>query len=121
MFGWFSSNATQTALSERVHIVTPKTIMQWLGADECVIVDVREPGEYAAGHIPGATLVSLGGFDPEAVPLVPGKKLVFHCQSGNRCGMAATRMVEAGYAGEIYRMEGGLMYWRQQGGSITLD
>lgn len=121
MFGWFSSNATQTALSERVHTVTPKTIMQWLDADECVIVDVREPGEYAAGHIPGATLVSLGTLTPERIPAAPGKKLVFHCQSGSRCGMAAARMIEAGHTGDIYRMEGGLMYWRQQGGQITRD
>lgn len=121
MFGWFSSNATQTALSERVHIVTPKTIMQWLDADDCVIVDVREPGEYAAGHIPGATLLSLSRFTADSVPAIPGKKLVLHCQSGSRCGMAAARMIEAGHTGDIYRMEGGLMYWRQQGGQIILD
>lgn len=120
MFGWFSSRDTQTALAERVRIVTPKTIMQWMEQDECILVDVRERGEYAAGHIPEATLVPLSSFNPDLVPLEPGKKLVFHCQSGNRCGMAAARMVDAGYAGDIFRMEGGLQYWRQQGGIISV-
>lgn len=118
MFGWFNDSSAQSAMAERVHMVTPRTIMQWVDAGEAVIVDVREPNEYAQEHIPGATLLPLSSFDPAAVPDPGDKKLVFHCRSGSRCGMAAARLMATGYAGTVYRMEGGLMNWRLQSGRI---
>lgn len=118
MFGWFNNASAQTAMAERVHMVTPRTIMQWRDAGDVVIVDVREANEYAQEHIPGAVLLPLSTFDPAAVPDPGDKKLVFHCRSGNRCGMAAARLIADGYEGTIYRMEGGVMNWRLQGGHI---
>jgi rhodanese-related sulfurtransferase len=121
MFGWFTDPTAEAALADQVKIVSPRTIMQWMADGHAVIVDVREPNEWAQGHIPGATPMPISAFKADAVPLAEGKKLVFHCQGGVRCGMAAARMVEAGYKGEIHRMEGGIMGWRSQGGHITQD
>lgn len=118
MFGWFTNPQAQSALAERVHMVAPRTVMQWMAAGECTVVDVREPNEYAQAHIAGSVLVPLSQFDPATVPLDPAKKLVFHCRSGQRCGMAAARMMAAGFTGEIHRMEGGIMNWRAQGGDV---
>lgn len=119
MFGWFTNPAAEATLAAHVKLTAPRTIMQWIEDDSVVIVDVREENEWASAHIPGATLMPLSRFNPAAVPVDSSKRLVFHCQSGMRCGMAAARMVEAGFDGEINRMEGGLMGWRMQGGKIA--
>lgn len=118
MFGWFTTPQAQKALSEKVHMVAPRTVMQWMEDDSCVVVDVREPNEYVQAHIRGTVLVPLSQFDPARIPHDPAKKLVFHCRSGNRCGMAAARMIAAGFDGDIYRMEGGINNWRLQGGTV---
>ena len=47
-----------------------------------LLVDVREPNEYAAGHIPGAVSHPLSTFDPSALP--EGKRIVFSCAAGVR-------------------------------------
>ena len=83
------------------------------------IVDVREPEEYAAGHIPGALLNPLSHFDPRQVPVEPGRDLILHCQAGIRCGYAAAQMVESGFRGKINRLRGGFKAWREAGGPAT--
>lgn len=105
------------AIAERVHMVSPESIQQWLDERSCVVVDVREPQEYAQGHVEGAHLVPLSTLTLEKVVAFAeeGKKLVLHCRAANRCGTASIIMLESGYAGEIYRMQGGFLYWIQQG------
>ena len=100
---------------DQVYYVTPEQIRKWRQADEAIIIDVREPNEWAEAHIPGAQLIPLSSFDPKAVPDPKGKHLVFHCRSGRRCGLAAEKMVAAGYKGQIKRMEGGMLAWTAAG------
>lgn len=104
--------------SERIRIVDAATVQAWLREGTATIVDVREPGEHRAGHIPGAVLNPLSSFDPRRVPVEPGKHLVFHCQSGRRCGPAAQRMVESGFDGEINRLSGGMIAWMAASGPV---
>lgn len=118
MFGWFTNPTAEATLAAQVKLTAPRTIMQWMADDGVVVVDVREDNEWTRERIPGTVSMPLSRFDPSAVPVDGAKKLVFHCQSGMRCGMAAAKMVEAGFDGEINRMEGGLMGWRMQGGNI---
>lgn len=102
-----------------VRMVSPDEVMTWVEEGTAVIVDVRERGEWMQAHIPGATLVPLSAFDPAAVPKVPeGKHLVVHCASGVRCATAASVLKASGYAGEINRMEGGIMNWYRHGGAL---
>ena len=100
---------------EQVFYVTPADINAWRDADAAVIVDVREPNEWADAHIPGAILMPLSTFDPAKIPDPAGKHLVFHCRSGRRCGLAAEIAVAAGYKGVIKRMEGGFLAWDASG------
>jgi Rhodanese-related sulfurtransferase len=107
------------AHADLVHIVPAYEIKGWVEAGEAVLVDVREAGEHAAEAIPGAVNLPLSGFDAARLPPVPeGKKLVFHCRSGVRCGTAAEQAILAGYRGDIYRMEGGIFGWKAAGGAI---
>jgi rhodanese-related sulfurtransferase len=49
-----------------------------------LLVDVREPHEFAAGHIPGSVSMPLSSFDPDAIPHENGKQTVFSCAAGVR-------------------------------------
>nr|WP_247897178.1 rhodanese-like domain-containing protein [Azospirillum argentinense] len=105
-------------MSDQIKTVDAATVMGWLKDGSAVIVDVREPQEHRAGHIPGATLVPLSQFDPARVLDATGKHLVFHCQSGRRCGPASAKMVTGGYTGDIYRLSGGMAAWMAAGGPV---
>ncbi|MDA8231549.1 MAG: rhodanese-like domain-containing protein [Magnetospirillum sp.] len=100
-------------------MVDAAQIKTWYEAGEAVIVDVREMNEHAVERIPGAKHVPLSAFDPSRIPApAEGKKLVIHCRSGARCGMAAMRLVASGWDGDIYRMQGGIMGWKSVGGPV---
>lgn len=106
--------------SGNVKMVSPATVAEWLQADQVVLIDVRETNEHASERIAGAINMPLSTLDPAKIPAIPeGKKLVFHCRSGQRCGMAAGKLVAAGYGGEINRLEGGIMNWSACGLPIT--
>lgn len=98
-----------------IEIVAPTTVQDWIDADDVVLIDVREAHEYAQAHIEGATLIPLSAFDPAAIPDPGDKKLVIHCQSGVRCGMAAQQLVGGPFE-KVYRMQGGLSAWLMTGG-----
>lgn len=99
-------------MSEQVKMVEVETVLNWIKADEAVIVDVRERHEFAEQHIAGAHLLPLSEFDPTHLPIVPaGKRLLLHCRSANRCGVAAAQLVQSGYKGEINRLAGGMLAW----------
>ena len=102
----------------RIELIDPATARTWIEAGEAVVVDVRETHEFTTAHIEGATLVPLSIFDPAAVPPYDGKKLLIVCASGVRCGMAAEQLAAAGFM-EMYRIEGGLMAWYENGGPLV--
>lgn len=116
MFGRLFSFGAAQPQSDRVQFVEGATVRDWLDAGEAVLVDVREATEYATEHVPGAIFNPLSAFDPAKVPPADGRKLVLHCRSGVRCGMAAQRLLQAGYDGTIHRLHGGLNGWKAAGG-----
>lgn len=114
----FPSSGDQAERS--IHVVAAEQVKRWIEAGEVVLIDVREPQEHAAEAIPGALNLPLSSFDPAQLPQVPeGKKLVFHCRSGVRCGTAAERAMLLGYGGTIYRLEGGIFGWKAVGGATV--
>lgn len=84
---------------------------------ECVIVDVREPHEYATGRVPGAINMPLSSFDPAALPPASGKPVVLICQAGGRSRNAMLKAHAAG-RGDVRHFLGGTGGWRQAGGDI---
>lgn len=73
-----------------------------LSADT-ILVDVRTPSEYAAGHLEGANLLDLTGGDfAAALPtLDPNAEYAVYCKSGNRSGQAVAMMEAAGFENVI--------------------
>ncbi|MFA9555873.1 rhodanese-like domain-containing protein [Evansella sp. AB-rgal1] len=75
-----------------------------------VIIDIREPEEYVAEHIPGIPLLPmnsipsmLDGFDKE-------KEYVFICRSGNRSQNVSLFMKENGFD-NVTNFDGGMLSW----------
>jgi rhodanese-related sulfurtransferase len=69
---------------ERVVDLDRDEVKRGLAEGSLLLVDVREPHEFAAGHIPGSVSHPLSGFDPSALPVEEGRRIVFSCASGVR-------------------------------------
>ena len=79
-----------------------------------LVVDVREPQEFAGGHIPASISMPLSGFDPRALPVGEGKRIVFSCAAGVRSMQAIALAQAAGLdLDEHYR--GGFKEWWGRG------
>ena len=87
----------------------------WLDGS-CTIVDVREPQEYAAGHIPGAVNYPLSRFEPRRLP--DDKPVVLVCQSGARSAKALQRALAAGRQ-NIRHYPPGTAGWKTRGGDLA--
>ena len=81
----------------------------------CTVVDVREPHEYAGGHIPGAVNHPLSQFDPARVPR--GERVVLICQAGGRSATAMKRMIAAGRQ-DAQHYAAGMSGWRARKGPV---
>lgn len=83
-------------------------------AGKALVVDVREPDEFAAGHVPGAVNQPLSAFDPAALPDPAGRTVVLNCQGGKRSGMALDQCAVAQAAIDTH-LAGGFNAWVQAG------
>ena len=82
-----------------------------------VIVDVREPEEWGAGHIPGAVHVPKSYLESRIEGAVPDRSghVVLYCASGNRSAWAARTLIEdLGYE-HVESMTGGFTLWKDRG------
>ncbi|KFG68969.1 rhodanese-like domain-containing protein [Microvirga sp. BSC39] len=101
-------------MSEAQHVIDldREAIKQGLREGSLLLVDVREPHEFAAGHIPGSVSLPLSSFDPSDLP--EGKRIVFSCAAGVR----SVRAIEfAQAAGRDIRehYKGGFKDWAAAG------
>ena len=97
-----------------VKSVSPATLKSWLDSGKAIVIDVREPREYAAGHIEGSELVPLNSLHPDALPEHKGKNLVMLCRGGNRSKFACLKLNGA-VSAEVYNLEGGIQGWKREG------
>ena len=79
-----------------------------------VLVDVRTPGEFARGHLPGAVNIPLNEIGKRASEVPTGKPVIVVCASGNRSKSGSATLVKAGYE-DVYNLQGGTMQWMMQG------
>jgi rhodanese-related sulfurtransferase len=84
---------------------------------QITLIDVREPDEWAAGHIPGAVHTPLGDLD--TTRLDTSRPLVAVCRSGNRSGKATQALTAAGL--DVTNMTGGMHAWAAAGLPVTTD
>lgn len=77
------------------------------------VIDVRQPAEFAAAHVPGARNLPLDALDPAAFAAHAGPLLVI-CQGGGRSRDACGRLAAAGVA-DVVDIAGGTAAWRAAG------
>jgi rhodanese-related sulfurtransferase len=90
----------------------PEEVQSLLEQGRILLVDVREPLEYAAERISGALLYPLSTFDAAHLPPEGERAVVFHCAAGGRSLTAARMRKAAGQAGA--HMAGGISEWKAQ-------
>lgn len=98
-----------------IKTVDAKTAKEWLNKNEAIIVDVREPGEYAAMHIAGAKLIPVGTINKDILPELSNKKLIIHCQLGRRGATACEKLLLNDPNLELFNLEGGIVAWENAG------
>ena len=94
--------------------LAPADVAARLKAGQAVLVDIREPDEFARAHVKGALPRPLSGFEAAHLRIEPGRDVVFACRTGMRTGGACDRLAAA-VDGEAFVLEGGLDAWRAAG------
>lgn len=94
-----------------VEKITPAEAIRLLDAGKALAVDVREPDEFAVGHIPGAKLLPLGDVLTRAEEVLPEKdaQWLIYCRTGRRSADAAQKLEGQGYTN--LRDLGGILSW----------
>jgi len=100
---------------EPFHRITVEEAKQMI-QDGAHVIDVREPHEYQAGHVPGATLIPVNSVFARREELPKDGKIVFVCAVGQRSALACEMAAAAGYQPDVlYNLEGGTDRWIKAG------
>jgi rhodanese-related sulfurtransferase len=98
---------------DQVTELSPLEVKALLDEGKILLIDVREPMEYAAERIPGALLYPLSTFDASQLPPDEGRQIVFHCAAGGRSMTAARLRMQLGQPGA--HLAGGIAEWKADG------
>jgi rhodanese-related sulfurtransferase len=97
--------------------VTPAQATHLINREDALVVDVRDAGEYGAGHVLGAKNVPLARIDDGANDLAKRKDrpLIVYCDTGtNRAAKALAALKKQGFA-HVVNLNGGIGAWQQAG------
>ncbi|HEX6320644.1 MAG TPA: rhodanese-like domain-containing protein [Burkholderiales bacterium] len=97
--------------------VSPSQATQLINREDALVIDVREPGEYGAGHVLGAKNVPMSRVDTGGAEFAGKRKdrpVILYCDSGNRSAKAAAALRGQGYT-RVLNLSGGIGAWQQAG------
>ncbi|MBU1345960.1 MAG: rhodanese family protein [Alphaproteobacteria bacterium] len=94
--------------------LTPTDVAERLKTRRAVLIDIREPDEFAREHVVGASHAPLSGFDAVSMDRHLGREVIYTCRTGNRTGVNAVKLA-ACVPGEAFVLEGGLDAWKAHG------
>jgi rhodanese-related sulfurtransferase len=97
-----------------LHKLSPKEVRERLDRGTAVLVDIREPDEFARSHIRGAHSQPLSVWEQARLTIDPDAEVIFTCRSGMRTAGACDRLA-ARVSGDAFVLEGGLNAWEQAG------
>jgi rhodanese-related sulfurtransferase len=84
-----------------------------------ILLDVREPDEWLAGHVAGATHIALNTLPLELDRIPLDKSVVCVCRVGGRSAIATTFLVERGV--DAWNLAGGMQAWEASGLPVVTD
>jgi molybdopterin/thiamine biosynthesis adenylyltransferase/rhodanese-related sulfurtransferase len=108
-------------IKSRIDEVDPAVVREQV-TNGATVVDVREPEEWAAGHIPGAIHVPKSYLESRIEGAIPDRSghVILYCASGNRSAWATRTMVEdLGYE-NVESMTGGFTLWKDRGYDVDV-
>jgi phage shock protein E len=81
------------------------------------VLDVRQPDEYEAGHVPGAVLIPLDQLAERAEEVPADRPVYVVCRSGSRSAVATDALLRAGY--DAANVAGGTLAWAEAGRPVA--
>ena len=96
---------------QKVKSISPDEVREVIknkGADEYCLLDVRQPGEYEQGHLPGAKLIPLAELQYNLDKVKTDRMTIVYCRSGNRSRSAVGILNGAGLD-DVFNMERGIL------------
>jgi rhodanese-related sulfurtransferase/transcriptional regulator with XRE-family HTH domain len=99
-------------------VVGPQDAQALIAAGGIDIIDVRDPRDWAAGHVPGARNVPLD--DLKAGPPLQRDRILFVCARGVRSETAARLAEQQGFSA-VYSLDGGMLEWASKGMPIEAE
>lgn len=100
--------------------LSPADTSRRLADGSAVLVDIREPDEFARRHVPGAASQPLSGWEAAHVTIEPDRDVIFTCRSGMRTAGACDRLA-ARVSGPAYVLLGGIDAWGKAGLPLVVD
>ncbi len=96
--------------------ISPETALAYARDKGALILDVREPHEYQAGHAPDSVLIPLGSLVGRASELEPHRNslIVVICHGGKRSADACEKLAKLGFS-HTFNIVGGILAWRKAG------
>jgi rhodanese-related sulfurtransferase len=94
--------------------ITPQEAKEKIDSGGAQVIDVRTPGEYAGGHVPGAINIPHMSIIARKAELAPDKELVFICAVGSRSALACEFAAASGFR-DLFNVEGGTDAWIKSG------
>src|SRR6476619_3073324 len=108
-------------IKSRIDEVDPSVVREQV-TNGATVIDVREPEEWAAGHIPGAVHVPRSYLESRIEGAAPDHDahLILYCQSGNRSAWGAHTLKDLlGYE-NVESMTGGITLWKDRGYEVEV-
>jgi rhodanese-related sulfurtransferase len=106
---------SSTPATAQLNRISAHDLADQLAARDVSVIDVREPMEFASGHISGSLNVPLSRITQADLPSGP---LVLVCQSGSRSAKALSQLLRQGHPHPVADLVGGVPAWQQAGFSL---
>lgn len=90
--------------------ITARVAKDMMDEGNVQVIDVRNPDEYAEGHLPGAKLLPVDDLFSRVDELEKDKRLLFVCSVGVRSALACEMAAAFEYT-DLYNIEGGTGAW----------
>ena len=107
-------------MTSQLKTLKPERVAELIRSHQVIVVDIREPDEFARRHIKGALSRPLSTFEAAHLRIEPAKEVVFTCRTGMRTGANCARLA-ASVDGEAFILDGGVDAWAAAGLPVQED
>ncbi len=114
-FGWIGDVATEPV--GEVPRVAPSAAPAWIAEHDAVVLDVREPDEYVAGHVPAAVSIPQAELAVQLPRLPRDRDVLVACRSGAR-SLGAARFLRALGYDRVANLDDGTLGWVDAGNRL---